>query len=187
MDAFYGEIRALPYTFAPQNWALCDGSLMAVQQNAALFALLGTYYGGNGTTNFGLPNLMGSVAVGVGQDPSDSFAPDLGETGGTESVTLLSSEMPMHNHVLQGAEAGPKLRVATPAGNLMGNVAYVPTTGAVVQGSLFSSDTGNQNFLVNLNVGTLAAFGGGQPHENRQPFLTVRYNICVYGIFPSRE
>lgn len=186
MDCFYGEIRALPYTFAPRDWALCNGTLIPISQNSALFAVIGTYYGGNGTSNFAVPNLMGSVAVDVGQNLSDPFAPDIGETGGAPSVTLTQAEMPAHTHTLQGAESPPKARVATPTGNLIGNVVYVPPTGPVVQGSLFSNDTGNTGNLQMLNTATLTAFGNTQPHENCQPFLTVRYCISLSGVFPVR-
>jgi microcystin-dependent protein len=184
-DTFYGEIRAFPYTFAPMNWAICDGSILLIQQYSALYALLGTYYGGNGTSNFGLPNLANSVVVGVGNDPVDAFDPVLGEVGGTPSVTLTLSEIPNHTHVLQGAEAGPRVRVATPAGNLIGNVAYVPgPTGAVTQGSSFTNNAGN---AVALNPATLTIFGTGQLHENRQPFQVLRYCICLYGdVYPQR-
>ncbi|WP_373765113.1 phage tail protein [Delftia acidovorans] len=98
MDAFIGEIRQFPFNFAPKNWALCNGQLLAIQSNPALFSIIGTFYGGNGTTTFGLPNLIGHVVTGA--DPQQSW--NIGSTEGTDSVTLLTTEMPQHNHLLTG-------------------------------------------------------------------------------------
>src|SRR5438132_9205161 len=127
MDPFVAEIRIFPFNFAPKGWAWCDGQLLPLSQNTALFSLLGTTYGGNGTSNFALPDLQGSAPMHPGQGPGLSLH-DLGETGGSETVTLINSEMPAHNHNL-GAQTNALSAVASPAGATLtrpasGNIYY---------------------------------------------------------------
>ena len=181
-DQFLGEIRIFPFNFAPVGWASCDGQILSIAQNTAVFALLGTFYGGNGTSNFALPNLQGNVAVGMGQGPglSDYF---IGQSGGSAAVALLSSEMPQHNHGLFALAASGTTN--QPAGNF-------PAMG--------HGGGGRGTFLVNdyaplpLNGGgtTLAptqlnTFGGSQPHNNLQPYLALNFCIALQGIFPARS
>lgn len=178
MDPFLGEIRLLPFTFAPRGWALCQGQLIPIRQNTALFALLGTQYGGDGSTTFALPDLRGRAVVGKDQGPGlTNYAQ--GAMVGTENVTLLASEMPAHVH--NGAATGTiPVSVASgtqnsPAGG------YFSATTAEQYGT---ADTGNDT--ASMLSGTATAAGGSQPHENRMPFLTLNYCIALQGIFPPR-
>lgn len=171
-DPFVAEIRIFPFNFAPKGWAWCDGQLMPLSQNTALFSLLGTTYGGNGKSNFGLPNLQGRTPMQPGQGPGLS-PHDLGETGGSDLVTLLESEMPSHTHTSMALGA-PGNRTS-PAGNSIarpsaGN-AFVPPAGAP---------------LVPMSQQALPPAGSGQPHNNMQPFLTFYFCIALQGVFPTR-
>ncbi len=172
-DPFVAEIRIFPFNFAPKGWAWCDGQLMPLSQNTALFSLLGTTYGGDGKSNFALPNLQGRVPMQPGQGPGLSLR-DLGESGGTETVTLLESEMPPHNHGLT-AQAAPG-DSATPAGNAfartIGATPYRPPGGAA---------------LTAMAGQSLSPNGGGQPHNNMQPYLTCYFAIALQGVFPPRS
>ncbi|GGR33225.1 phage tail protein [Deinococcus ruber] len=169
-DQFVAEIRIFPFNFAPTGWAMCNGQILPISQNTALFSLLGTFYGGNGTSNFALPNLQGNAAIGVGQGPGLSVY-DLGQTGGEATVTLLQSEIPAHTHVLQGltdpAESG------NPTGKLL-----TRSTAGLVYGN---TPTGAQLAPVSIGVQ-----GGNQPHNNMPPYLTLNYCIALQGIYPSR-
>jgi microcystin-dependent protein len=164
-EPFLGELRLFPYNFAPRGWAFCQGQILAIAQNTALFSLLGTTFGGNGQTTFALPDLRGRVAVSSGQGPGLSPY-DLGQSGGTESVTLTSNEMPQHAHTIGGTNSAST--GSRPGGkvNAAGG-AYSDTSDAPMQ------PTG----------GT----GGSQPHGNVQPYLTLNYCIALEGIFPSRN
>lgn len=167
-EPFIGQLMLVPYNFVPRGWAACDGSLLSIAQNSALFSLLGTTYGGNGTTTFALPDLRGRAPVSQGQGPG--LQPyTLGETGGAESVTLLAAQMPAHNHLVH-AQTGDandgSPQNALPAG----------------QGSY---QTGAPN--ATMNSGMIAPAGGSQPHENRPPFLALQWIIALQGIFPSRS
>jgi microcystin-dependent protein len=170
-DPFIAEIRVFGFNFAPVGWALCNGQILPISQNTALFSLLGTTYGGNGINTFALPNLQDSFAMHWGQGPGLSQR-DLGEQSGSASVTLLASEMPSHGHILR-ASAGAT--GASPAGATLappanGAPAYrAPSTAAAMAGDSLSST------------------GGGLPHENRQPFQTLNFCIALQGIFPSRN
>jgi microcystin-dependent protein len=170
-DPFVAEIRIFPFNFAPQGWAWCDGQLMPLSQNTALFSLLGTTYGGNGKTNFALPDLQGSAPMHPGQGPGLSLH-DLGETGGSETVTLLESEIPSHQHGLM-CNAGTANR-STPVSNSIartsGAAAYSPPPGPTAQ----------------LAPDALAPAGGDAPHNNMQPYLTFYFNIALQGVFPPR-
>lgn len=169
-NPFVAEIRIFAGNFAPVGWALCNGQLLPISQNTALFSLLGTTYGGNGTSTFGLPNLQGRVPIHPGQGPGLSLY-DLGESGGTETITLLASEMPAHNHTLESADTpGP---LSGPAGNVLARSAA---------GSALYAGTPNTP----MNPAALDPAGGGQPHNNMQPYLTLTYIIALQGVFPPR-
>jgi microcystin-dependent protein len=169
-DPFVAEIRIFPFNFAPKGWAWCDGQLMPLSQNTALFSLLGTTYGGDGKSTFALPDLQGSAPMHPGQGPGLSLH-DLGETGGSETVSLLQSELPVHSHTLQGVEDDGAFK--TPANMFLGG--------------------GNQMYLapnptVNVTMApeSLAPAGGDQPHNNMMPYLTYYFNIALQGVFPPR-
>jgi microcystin-dependent protein len=172
-DPFVAEIRIFPFNFAPKGWAWCDGQLLPLSQNTALFSLLGTTYGGNGKSNFALPDLQGRAPMHPGQGPGLSLH-DLGETGGSETVTLLESEIPSHSHALRAS-----VEDAT-QGSLTPGISLAQT----VNGNLYQTVT-NTN-VVNMNPSALAPAGGDQPHNNMQPFLTFYFNIALQGVFPPR-
>ncbi len=166
-EPFLSEIRMMSFPFAPKGWALCNGQLLPINQNQALFSLLGTTYGGDGRTNFGLPDLRGRTPIHVGVGHT------LGERGGQPSHTLSIGELPQHLHVVN-------------ASGSQGN-ATNPRFGA--NGYVLAQDPGNAyaqpQSLTALNAGTLSTVGGSQAHENRQPFLVVSFSIALQGIFPS--
>lgn len=178
MDPFVGEIRLLPYSYAPNNWALCQGQLIPIQQNTALFSLLGTTYGGDGRTTFALPDLRGRVAVHAGQGPGLSNY-SLGEITGTPTETLSSAEMPMHTHALTGT-----VKVSSVNGG-----AISPANG-VWGGSPghdeYAEEQGTSPLAADLITGISAPAGGGQPHENMMPYLALNYCIALSGVFPQR-
>jgi microcystin-dependent protein len=172
-DPFIAEIRMFAGNFAPTGWALCDGQLMPISQNTALFSLLGTTYGGDGQSNFALPNLQGSVPLQAGQGPGLSLR-DLGETGGEQAVTLLETEMPSHRHTVKGSSGTGTL--ANPSGNTWaagarGRPAAYATSGA-----------GN----VQMNSGAVSAAGNSLPHNNMPPYLCLTFIIALQGVFPPR-
>jgi microcystin-dependent protein len=166
------EIRLFPYNFAPRGWAFCQGQLLSIAQNTALFALVGTTYGGNGITTFGLPDLRGRVAVHVGQGPGLSPYV-LGQVGGTETVTLTSAQIAPHSH--------------TP------NCLNAPGNKPEPNNNVWATDLGgNPQYGTTKAAGTMAAniigpSGGGQAHNNIQPYLALNYCIAMQGIFPSRN
>lgn len=170
-DPFVAEIRMVPFNFAPRGWAFCDGQLLPLSQNTALFSLLGTTYGGDGISNFALPDLQGKAAMHPGQGPGLSLH-DLGETGGAETVSLQESEMPQHSHSIK-AVAAPGT-VVSPAG---ASFARAPGTA-----SLYGAASGISG---NMSEGTLGAVGGN-PHNNMQPYLTMNFIIALQGVFPPR-
>jgi microcystin-dependent protein len=172
MDPFVAEIRIVPFNFAPKGWAFCDGQILSISQNTALFSLLGTTYGGDGKSNFALPNMQGNAPMHPGQGPGLSLH-DLGETGGSDTVSLLESEMPAHSHA-QMASNQPG-EDASPA-----NEALARSVGA----SLYQSVT-NQN-IVQLAGQAIAPAGGDQPHNNLQPYLTLNFCIALQGVYPPR-
>jgi microcystin-dependent protein len=172
MEPFVAEVRLFACNFPPKGWAFCDGQLMPISQNTALFSLLGTYYGGDGRVTFALPDLQGSVPIQAGQGPglSDRF---LGEVSGEPFVTLLQTEMPLHTH----AEQALNLFAASndPAGRLPAK----PFGGGVLY------DPGAAN-LVTMNQNTLGVTGGSLPHNNTMPTLVLNYCIALQGVFPQR-
>jgi microcystin-dependent protein len=165
-EPFLGQILLFAGNFAPSGWALCNGQLLSIQQNTALFSILGTTYGGNGQTNFALPDLRGRAPIHMGQGPGLSNYPE-GEVGGVESVTLIASQMPAHTHA-QPATAADE-------GTNRPNAA-VPARGGVYAATSDGSA-----------LAPTSAAGGSQPHENRPPFLVMNYCIALQGIFPSRN
>ena len=190
MEAFISTILIWPPNFAPNGWALCAGQLMSISQNTALFSLLGTTYGGDGITTFGLPNLQGRVPVGAGQGPGLSPY-NLGDNGGVESVTLGINTIPQHSH-----SAAQNLAVSLPAVTTTGTTNQpgpsvapaAPTDAARNPVNIYSNATPNQNLGKPSISGTISIglTGNGLPHENRQPYLAVNYIIALQGIFPSR-
>jgi microcystin-dependent protein len=172
-NPFLAEIRIFAGNFAPTGWATCDGQLMPISQNTALFSLLGTTYGGNGTSNFALPNLQGCAPMQAGQGPGLSLR-DLGETAGEQTVTLLRSEMPAHTH--QALAAGDTTQ-STPAGNAWG-------TGQKGFGNVYAVSNPQTNVAMNP-LGTSVA-GGNLPHNNMPPFLGLTFIIALQGVFPAR-
>lgn len=178
-EPFLGEIRAFGFNFPPVGWAQCNGQILPISQNQALFALLGTTFGGNGTNNFALPDLRGRVAISMGTSPSGTPR-TLGEFLGEESHTLLSNEMPLHQHAIAAAVNG-----AANATNLPG-VSVIPGSGSSSASGtpavpIYAGGTPNTPML------PLGATGGNQPHENRMPFGVANYCIALEGIFPSRN
>ena len=170
-DPFVAEIRIFPFNFAPKGWAWCDGQLLPISQNTALFSLLGTTYGGDGKSNFALPNLQGNAPMHPGQGPGLSLH-SLGETGGSEAVTLLQSEMPSHTHSVTASQADATDR--TPGNELL-------ATGIAV------GQYGNPTSLAAMSAQTITPAGGDQPHNNMQPYLTFYFNIALQGVFPPRS
>jgi microcystin-dependent protein len=179
-DPFLAEIRTFPFNFAPLGWALCDGQILSISQNAALFSLVGTNYGGNGTSNFGLPNLQGNVAVCAGQGPGLSLYA-VGETGGTPTVTLLEAENPRHSHLVEATNKQGDS--ASPSGELYGKstVVNTPTNTAI---NTYAKVTTPPNVELNLNA--LGVAGGSLAHNNMMPSLVISFCIALSGIFPQR-
>jgi microcystin-dependent protein len=172
---FVGQIMIFGFDFAPRNWALCNGQLLAIQQNTALFSILGTTYGGNGTTTFALPDLRGRVPMQWGPGagpvlPSGLTQRTIGEVGGQETVTLLQTQMPQHTHTALASSVTPA--VGVPTGNAWatgGTAAYAATANTT------------------MATGALPNAGSNQAHENRAPLLALNYCIALFGIFPSRN
>lgn len=170
-DPFVAEIRIFPFNFAPKGWAWCDGQLLPLSQNTALFSLLGTTYGGNGKSNFALPDLQGRAPMHPGQGPGLSLH-DLGETGGSETVTLLESEIPAHSHAMRTFNDVGEDRIPGPT------EAMARSTGGLLYGAPAA--------LVSMAAETLPPAGGDQPHNNMQPYLTFYFCIALQGVFPPR-
>lgn len=176
-QAYVSQIMAFGFNFAPKNWAMCNGQIIPIRQNQALFSLLGNTYGGDGTTTFALPNLQSRVPLGFGAYVGNNYP--LGSTAGEENVTLTAQTMPAHNHVFIGTndpansvfpQAGCALGTSTLSGGGPGSAFYV-----------------NGGPMVPLNPESLSLVGGGQAHVNIQPYLALNWCICQFGIFPSRN
>jgi microcystin-dependent protein len=162
-EAFIGEIRMFGFNFPPRDWALCNGQIMSISQNAALFSILGTTYGGNGTTTFALPNLQGRTPIHVGVSV-------LGQLAGEEAHVLLQSEMAPHLHQMVASSATAADQVS-PAAHLWANGGHAAYASAPATATMHSD--------------TVGVTGGSQPHENRSPFLVVSFCIALFGVFPS--
>lgn len=163
-DPFLGEIRMMAFNFAPRGWGFCSGQVLTIQQNQALFSLLGTTYGGNGQTTFALPNFQGRTPIHAGNGFTQ------GQTGGSESHTLISTQMPAHTHTLN-ASSSP-------------SAAAVPTNNSFANGTakLYAP----QNSGATLQAATIGNVGGNQPHNNMQPYSVINFCIALSGIFPSQ-
>jgi len=178
-DPYLAEIRIFPFGFAPRNWQMCNGQVMPIQQNAALFSVIGTYYGGNGTTNFALPDFEGNVPVCTGQGLGLQQY-DIGQFGGGQTFTLQDTESPQHNHLVNATN------VAGTAPNPSG---LIYAQGQLVNGgtktplNLYAQATPT----ITLAPGAVGLAGSGQPHNNMMPTLTLNFCICVSGIFPPRS
>jgi len=179
MDPFIGEIKMFGGNFAPRSWAFCDGQLLPIAQNTALFSILGTTYGGDGRTTFALPDLRGRAAVHAGHGPGLTDR-RLGSRGGTEITTLNVTNMPSHTHIASGTvkAVGAPGNQRIPTGNNLAGTA----------GDLQYSDAGPNASMAANNVDvTVGNAGGQQPFNNMQPYEVVNYIICLFGVFPSRN
>jgi len=173
-DPFVAEIRIFPFNFAPTGWAFCNGQLIAISQNTALFSLIGTMYGGNGTTNFNLPNLQGNAPLHFGQGPGLSLYAQ-GQTGGQTAVTLSQAQLPSHSHTVS-ANSGTGTKV-NPQNNTWA------AAGAGRAQKMYSATTASP--LAMSSLATTQA-GGSQPHNNLMPYLTLNFCIALQGVYPSR-
>ncbi|HEU0130073.1 MAG TPA: tail fiber protein [Mycobacteriales bacterium] len=171
VEPFLAEIRIFGFNFPPTGWAYCNGQLMPISQNTALFALLGTFYGGDGKSTFALPNMQGNAPMHPGQGPGLSTH-SLGEVGGTPTVTLLQSEIPAHSHTVNSS--------STPA-----NVS-TPTPTTVIARSKGQTAYAAPNNLTPMAFQTLAPTGGDFPHNNLMPYLVLNFCIALQGVFPPR-
>jgi len=169
-DPFVAEIRIFPFNFAPKGWAFCDGQILPLSQNTALFSLLGTTYGGDGRSTFQLPDMQGNAPMHPGQGPGLSLH-DLGEMGGTQTVTLLTSEIPMHSHALNAS-------VSDGTDTKPANELFAQGVGVQIWGT----NAPNANLAGNA----IAPAGGNLPHNNMQPYLTLNFCIAMQGVYPPR-
>lgn len=168
MEPFIGQILLFAGNFAPTGWALCNGQLLSIAQNSALFSILGTTYGGDGITTFGLPDLRGRVPMHWGNGPG--LTPrTVGEQSGSESVTLLQTQVPAHTHTVNASD------VAADARN--------PANAILAQNASYTTSAPNTT----MSASSLTSVGGGQPHDNMQPFLAITFIIALEGIYPSRS
>ncbi len=168
-EPFLAEVRIVGFNFAPRGWAFCDGQILPINQNQSLYSLLGTTYGGDGRTSFALPDIRGRVPIHVGQSDGGTEHRE-GQKSGEETHTLAGNEMPQHTHVLSGTSVAADS--TTPQGRLLG------TTSGLYHAP--------QN-LINMGSSSIANVGGGQAHENMQPYIAVNYCIALRGLFPSRN
>ncbi len=180
-DAYIGEIRAFGFNFAPLNWAYCNGKLMAISQNTSLFQIIGTTYGGDGVSTFGLPNLQGQVPMHWGNAPG-GFGTVIGHFQVQPDVTLTTNQIPLHNHLVYGAVTASgspaSQRVATPSGN-----AYMGASAAPNRAYQTATAAPTNQF----NTAAIGAAGNSLPHDNMQPYLTLNFCICLNGYYPARS
>ncbi len=174
---FVGEIKMFAGNFAPRNYALCNGQILSIAQNTALFSLLGTTYGGNGTTNFALPNMQSRTPIHCGNSTGPGLSPyDLGQQGGEVNVTLTNLQQPSHNHQISGAV----IANSSPSNAPSANAAYTNSAPNL----LYAATSAN---LIALAPQSISFTGGGQPHNNLQPYLVVTFIIALNGLFPARN
>ena len=174
-EPFIGQVMMFAGNFAPRGWAFCQGQILSIAQNTALFSILGTTYGGNGQTTFALPDLRGRVPIHSGQGPGlSSYA--LGQQAGAETVTLIQNQIPAHTHAVNASSTAPSPALASPTGNVLA---------AAARGSppIYSSVAPNTTMHANM----VAPAGGSQPHTNIQPYLCINFIIALEGIYPSRN
>lgn len=177
-EPYIGEIRMFGFSFQPRGWLRCIGSSIAISQNTALFAIIGVQFGGNGQTTFAVPNLQSRAAIGAGSAPGLTQQ-SVGQTGGTNTVTLLSTQMPAHNHVLnagQLATANPDQNVATPT-----------TTARLGRSSPNNTYITPVTPNTQLVASSISTTSGGQPHENMQPYIAMNFCMAAQGVFPTRN
>ncbi|HEX8167381.1 MAG TPA: tail fiber protein [Beijerinckiaceae bacterium] len=177
-DPFVAEIRIFPFNFAPMGWAMCNGQILPISQNTALFSLLGTTYGGDGKSTFALPNLQGAAPMQPGQGQGLSLR-DLGEMSGVETITLLTSEMPVHPHLFGAAAVDATVGSPANAVVAQGNWLFQGKGGGV---EIYTSKPADQA----MDLKALSIAGGSQPHNNMQPYLTLNFCIAMQGVFPPR-
>lgn len=176
-NCFIGEIRIFGFNFAPRDWAFCDGQLLAISQNTALFSIIGTYFGGNGINTFALPNFQGRTGIHQGQGAGLSYY-DIGEPSGTATVTLTQGQLPHHSHTINTMEA----RSTTQAQHSPSAQAYL---GSSSPDQLY--DKTDPSPTAQLEPSAIALSGQGVPHDNMQPYETLNFCICMFGIYPSRN
>ncbi|MGH9846814.1 MAG: phage tail protein [Blastocatellia bacterium] len=170
MEGYIAQVILFAGNFAPKNWAFCQGQILQIAQNTALFSIIGTMYGGNGTTTFALPDLRGRAPVGAGQGPGlPNYT--IGEQGGEPNHTLLVTEMPLHNHLISAN--------GNPGGSKLTQNCYPASNASTAVYDAAANTT--------MNAGMVGQAGGSQPHNNMQPYLGMNYIICVFGIYPSRN
>lgn len=169
-EAYVGEIRTFAGNYAPQGWALCDGSLLNISENEALYSLISTTYGGDGRTTFALPDLRGRVPVHMGLNTMTGTSFPLGQKAGTETVTLTTAQLPEHTHTVNASSSGTM---------------YIPTNAIWAASNGLQYSTNNPDGTMSATA--TSAVGGNQPHNNMMPFLTVSYIICLYGTYPTRS
>ncbi|HMK89120.1 MAG TPA: tail fiber protein [Methylocystis sp.] len=182
-DPFVAQVALFPYNFAPRGWAFCRGQILPLSQNTALFSLLGTTYGGDGKSNFALPNLQAATPIHPGQGPGlSSFA--LGDTGGESRVTLRQSEAPSHSHTMSATST---TGTTTTANNNLLALGLVPggKTSPSAIAAIYSTNTGNAT--TGLQPNSVSQAGGGQPHNNLQPYLGLSFCIALQGVYPPRS
>ena len=177
---FIGEIQLFGFNFNPRGWAFCNGATLPIQQNTALFSLLGTQYGGNGTTTFALPDLRSRTPIGYASSVDPGWQPpavQIGQTGGVENVTLLQTNIPAHTHAMNASTSPGDNRI--PATRV-----FATSTNSAAAANLYAPSSGT---AVVMNAQSVAPAGGNQPHPNLQPYTTINFCIALQGIFPSRN
>ncbi|MEP6653657.1 MAG: tail fiber protein [Myxococcales bacterium] len=182
-DPFVAEIRIFPYNFAPKGWAACDGQLLPISQNTALFSLLGTMYGGNGITTFALPDLRGRIPLQAGQGAGLSSYTQ-GQTGGSDTVTLLPTNLPSHTHAVNALDAGGSaMASASPASTTV----FGPSQARARSTGYATPTSASAPPPATMNASAVASTGDSQPHSNLSPYVTFTFCIALQGIFPSRS
>jgi microcystin-dependent protein len=188
-DTFVGQILLLPFNFPPKGFAFCQGQLLPISQNTALFSLLGTIYGGDGRVTFALPNLQGRVPMGFGQGPGLTDRQQ-GEVGGADALPLTTAQMPAHSHALTTTSVVPSVQCWSGAGDQATPESNVPATESTGVTATYSSLPSNASMrtgnIALSGTATATAAGGGLPHDNRQPYLSLNYCIALQGVFPQR-
>lgn len=185
LDPYISELALFPFNFAPRGWAVCQGQLLPINQNQALFSLLGTVYGGDGRTTFALPDLRGRVPVGIHES---SATYPLGQKAGVEAVALILQNIPAHAHTIDSNALTGTARCSNTAANQRSPAGGVPAVEAAGVTATYSSEPPDANMRAGAVTvaATSGVSGGGQPHENMQPYLVLTYCIALQGIFPSR-
>nr|WP_298116704.1 tail fiber protein [uncultured Pseudomonas sp.] len=182
MEVFIGTIQPFAFNFAPRGWALCNGQIMSIAQNSAMFSLLGTTYGGNGQTTFGLPNLQGRMPIGMGQGPGLPLY-NIGEAAGSPSTVLTSNQMPTHTHAVQ-VQVGSAPSNPTVAPSATNQFLAASNAGGQLAAAIWSDALSSP---VNMGGAQAGLAGGNQPMDIMNPYLALNFSIAILGIFPSRN